>query len=194
MDEGALARPGDADIGEPPLLLEPRAPLFVERALRGEQPFLPAGQEDDVELQPLGRMQRHDRDGVVAGLAIGIHDQRDVFEEAGHGVELLHGAHQLLQILQPPRRVGRAVGLPHLGVARLLQNDFRQLGVREMVELRPPAVEGGQQVAQRGARARRDLVGLDDLGGRGGQGNAARAGAGRGAASPSSRRCRGAAC
>ncbi len=45
-----------------------------------------------------------------------------------------------------------------------------------MVELRPPAVEGGQQVAQRGARARRDLVGLDDLGGGGGQGNAARAG------------------
>ena len=57
---GACA-PGQPDIGEPPLLLEAGAAAFVQRALAGEQAFLPAGQEHGVELQPLGRVQRHDR-------------------------------------------------------------------------------------------------------------------------------------
>ena len=43
-----------------------------------------------------------------------------------------------------------------------------------MVELAAPAGEGGQQIAQRRARARRDLVGLDDFRRCGGQGNALR--------------------
>ena len=71
-----------ADIGEAALFLEARAAALVERALVREQAFLPAGQEDGVELQPLGGMQRHDGDGVELGVLLGVHDQRDMLEEA----------------------------------------------------------------------------------------------------------------
>ena len=53
-DAGALAGAGDADIGEAALFLEAGAAAFVHRALGGEQAFLPAGQEDGVELEALG--------------------------------------------------------------------------------------------------------------------------------------------
>ena len=59
-DVGPLARARQADIGEPALFLQTRQALVVERALVGEQPFLPAGEEDGVEFQALGGVQRHD--------------------------------------------------------------------------------------------------------------------------------------
>ena len=57
-----------------------------------EQAFLPAGQEDGLELQALGRMQRHDRDGVELGVLLGVHDQRDMFEEGAQRLVLLHAS------------------------------------------------------------------------------------------------------
>ena len=64
-DDAALApRAGDRDIGEAALLLEAGIAAFVERALRGEDAFLPAGEEDGVELQALGGVDGHDRDLV----------------------------------------------------------------------------------------------------------------------------------
>ncbi len=54
---GPLARPREADIGQPALFLEAGQALVVERALVGEQAFLPARQEHRVELQPLGGVQ-----------------------------------------------------------------------------------------------------------------------------------------
>ena len=53
-NEGAALGAGDADIGEAALFLEAGAALLVERALVREQAFLPAGQEDRAEFQPLG--------------------------------------------------------------------------------------------------------------------------------------------
>ncbi len=106
-------------------------------------------------------MQRHDRYRLALGL-IGIHHQRDVLEEAGEALELVHGAHQLLEVLQPAGGVGRAVLLPHLGVAALVEHDLGQLGVRQRLVLAlAPAVEGADQVAQRAARLGLELVGLD---------------------------------
>ena len=37
---------------------------------------------------------------------LGVHHQRDVFEKALQVLELLHRAHELLQVLQPPGRIG----------------------------------------------------------------------------------------
>src|SRR5581483_11089881 len=57
LDEAHLGPPagaGEADVGQPALLLEARLAVLVEAALVGEQPLLPARQEHDVELQPLG--------------------------------------------------------------------------------------------------------------------------------------------
>ena len=148
-------------MGEAALLLEAGAALVVERALVREQAFLPAGQEHGVELEPLGGMQRHDRDGVAAFALVGVHHQRDVLEEALQVLELLHRADELLQVFQPAGGVGAAVLLPHLGVAELVEHDLGQLGVRQRILLRAPAVEGGDEIAQRLARLRLELVGLD---------------------------------
>src|SRR5262249_5046229 len=53
-DLDPLTRAGEPDIGEAALLLQASGAAVVERALMGEQPLLPPGQEDRVEFQPLG--------------------------------------------------------------------------------------------------------------------------------------------
>src|SRR5664279_4624496 len=73
IDLGALARAREADMSEAALLLQPGAAALVERALMREQAFLPAGQEHGVEFQPLGRMQRHDVDRLLALGAVAVH-------------------------------------------------------------------------------------------------------------------------
>ena len=75
-DDRPPARPGQADIGEPPLLLQRLHPALVQRALVGEQPLLPARQEHGVELQPLGAVQRHQADAVAFGVLVVLHHQR----------------------------------------------------------------------------------------------------------------------
>ena len=115
-----------------------------------EQAFLPAGQEHGVELQPLGGVQRHDRRllFLLAGL-LHVHHQRDVLEETFHGLELVHGAHEFLQVLQPGGCLRVLVLLVHFRIAGLVQNDLRHLGVGQGVDLGAPAGEGGQQVRER---------------------------------------------
>ena len=75
-------RAGQPDMGEAALLLEPGAAALVERALVREQPFLPAGQEDGVELEALGGVQRHQADALGGVALVRLHDERDVLEEA----------------------------------------------------------------------------------------------------------------
>ena len=55
-----LAGPGDADVGEAALLLELLG--VAEAAQVREGAVLHAGEEDDGELQPLGRVERHEGD------------------------------------------------------------------------------------------------------------------------------------
>ncbi len=147
-------------MGQAPLLLEPGAALVVERALVRKQAFLPARQKYGVEFEPLGGMQRHDRHRLALAL-LGVHHQRNVLEEAGKILELLHGADELFQVLEPPGGIGGAVALPHLGVAGFVEHDLREPHVRKLVLLRAPALERGEQVAQRRARLGLELVGLD---------------------------------
>ena len=85
-DVQVLLGAGEADIGEAALFLQAGAAALVERALVREQAFLPAGQEDGLELQALGRMQRHDGDGVELLVLLGVHDQRDMLEEASAAI------------------------------------------------------------------------------------------------------------
>ena len=103
---GAFACPGEADIGQPTLFLEPGSALLVERALVGEQAFLPARQEHGIELEPLGGVQGHHAHhvGIVAGRHVG--EQGHVLHERRQGVEFLQGVHQLLQVLQPALGLG----------------------------------------------------------------------------------------
>jgi hypothetical protein len=106
-----------------------------------EEALLPARQEHDVELQPLGRVQRHQRDALAAILRIGVHDQRHVLQEALQRVELVHEADQLLQVLQPRVRLRALVVLPHLRVARLVEDQLGELGMLHGIDLAAPALE-----------------------------------------------------
>jgi len=164
-------------MGEPALLFEAGAALVVERAAGAETglPPSPAGKHG-VELQALGRVQRHDVDRVGLGGLLVVHHQRDVLEKALQVLELLHGAHQLLEIFEAPRGIRRTVLLPHLGVAGLVEHDLGELGVGQAVALLAPALERFEHAAQRAARFRLELVGLDDGARRFGQRHAALAG------------------
>ena len=63
VEDGRLApRAGDRDIGEAAFLLEAGEAAFVERALRREHAFFPAGEEDEREFEALGGVDGHDGD------------------------------------------------------------------------------------------------------------------------------------
>ena len=57
----------------------------------GHEPLLHAGQEDGVELQPLGRVERHEEDGRLAGRAVHVGQQGDAVQEAGQARALFPG-------------------------------------------------------------------------------------------------------
>ncbi len=71
-------------------------------------------------------MQGHDRDLLARRVAVIVHDQRDVFEEALQVVEAFQRLDQFLQVLQSPRRLGCLVLLPHGRVAAFVQNGLGQ--------------------------------------------------------------------
>jgi hypothetical protein len=75
-----LPSPGDAHVGQPPLLLD--LLRLADGAEVGEHALLQAEQEHDRELQALGGVQRHQRDlGVVLAELVGVGHQRDLLEE-----------------------------------------------------------------------------------------------------------------
>src|SRR5690606_31233834 len=138
----ALAGAGDADVEQPALLLRP-ARLARRDAVRDEI-LLDAREEDRVELEALGRVQRHERDGarrVVEVVAVG--DERDLGEEVDDralGVvarELARDGHELVEVLDSSL-VLRILRLPQrIEVARLVQQHLQPLGDRARRRLFP---------------------------------------------------------
>ena len=112
-----------------------------------EQPLLPARQKDDLELQPLGRMQGHDRNPLALLRAFDVHDQRHVLEEGAEVGKFAHRAHEFLEVVEPAGRVGRPLGLPHVDIAALLENLLRQLVVRDLARPLAPQFDPGDEVA-----------------------------------------------
>ena len=134
-------------MSQAPLLFEPGPALVVQGTLMREQSFFPTRKENGVEFESLGGMQRHDRHRLAFAV-VGIHDQRDVLEEAGEILELLHRADQLFEVFETPGGIGAAVLLPHLGIAALVEHDLGELGVGQNILLRSPALERGEHIAQ----------------------------------------------
>ena len=120
-----LPRAGEADVAEATLLphLLVVAEL-VQRPLVGEDAVLHPGEEHRVELEPLRRVERHQRDPALAGLRVGLGHQADLLEERlqrrslglqGVGprrrtrgtleVELLRSAHELAEVLGAAERL-----------------------------------------------------------------------------------------
>src|SRR3546814_8610061 len=81
IDARALAGAGDRDIGEAAFFLEAGGAAFVHRTLRGEDAVFPAGEENMIELEPLGGVDRHDRHGFGLVVIVAVHNEADMFEE-----------------------------------------------------------------------------------------------------------------
>ena len=124
----------------------------------GEQALLPAGQEDGVELEALGAVQGHQVDLVAGAARLVLHDQADVLEKCLQGLELAERRHQLAQVVEPPRRLGRGAVPPHGGVPGLVEHRRRQLRRRRRLGQAAPALEGVEQGAEGAPRLRGQLV------------------------------------
>ena len=149
-----LTGPGDADVGEPPLLLQLGA--VAEDALVREDAVLEAGQEDDGVLESLGGVQGHEGDDAVtvavpicigtSGDLVGVGDERHPLEElldAALGMvfaELPCHADELREVLHPAlvlrvearRELGEVAGavehrLDHLGRRHVAHHQCAQL-------------------------------------------------------------------
>ena len=164
-DHGQAPGARDRDIGEAAFLLEALHTAFVERALRREQAFLPADQEDRVVFETLGGVDGHDRDLRILRAALVVHHQRDVFEEGAERVVFLHRADEFAEVLQAPGRLDRFLGLVHRGVAALVEQLPREFGVRQAGRHVAPAGDVADQPAERLLRCPGQFVGVEDAGG-----------------------------
>ena len=144
--EDPFPRPGESHVEEAPLLLD--LVRGIDRPRVGQQPVFQSDEEHDVELQPLGVVQRHqaDRLGLLAGRLLGR--QRHLLEKLQHPF-LPHSRERLrhpeqfadvLQVLLPagafaplsrfPRRRLQGVEVPRplqKGVQRLRGGQLRKL-------------------------------------------------------------------
>ena len=133
-------RAGDRDIGEAAFLLEAGEAAFVERALRREHAFFPAGEEDEREFEPLGGVDGHDRDLGLAARGVIVHHQADMLEEGAERLIFLHRAGQFGEVFEPARGFGAALGLEHGGVAAFVEHQAGKLGVGQ--RRRPSSASG----------------------------------------------------
>ena len=163
-----VPRAGDRDIGQAALLLEAGEAAFVERALRREDAFLPADEEDDREFEALGGVDGHDRDLGLAARRVIVHHQADMLEEGAERLIFLHRAGQFGEVLEAAGGFGAALGLEHGGVAAFVEHQAGELGVGQLVGHRPPAARcrrrSGRATA---ARLRGQFVAVEHL--RGGE-------------------------
>ena len=141
IDANAPARARDADVSQPPLFLESLEAILLQRTRMGKQTFLPTRQEHDVELEPLGRMQGHDRNSRPLFFALDLDDQGNMFEELGQRREAAERTHEFLQVLEPAARLLRPLGLPHRDKAALLDDCLRELLRRKRIDEPAPTRE-----------------------------------------------------
>ena len=72
--------------------------------------------------RPLAPVEGHDVDHLLRALTLPVHDQAHMVEEGGEALEFGKRTDQLLQVLEPAGSGGRAVLLPHLGIAGLVEH------------------------------------------------------------------------
>ena len=111
-------------------------------------------------------MKGHDRDALALLAAVDVHDQRYVFEKRAEIGKLAHRTDELFQIVEPSGRVRRPLRLPHVDIAALLENELRQLFMRDLPGLSAPAVEILEQAPQDLPGTRFEFLGLDERPGR----------------------------
>ncbi len=84
-----------------------------------------------------------------------------MFEKAAEVFELGHRDDEFLEVFQAAGGIGRALGLPHPGIARFVEHDLHQIGVRNPPGLVAPAVERRDKPGERIAAGRSQPVAGD---------------------------------
>ena len=116
--------PCDPDVGEATFFFH----LFriVQGTAVWEQPFFHPNQEDDWELEPFGRVERHERDLVQLVdffERVEVRDERQVGQESDERLfialflEVLRDREELLQVLEAALGFKRLLDFEHLFVA-----------------------------------------------------------------------------
>ena len=111
-----LAGTGDGNVGEAALLVDVVRPRVVLHAAVRKHVLFHAGDDDALELEALGGVDRHERDRPSLGLdLVGVAAKRHPLEEAVERRLLTrcrrllfvvaYGAHELLKVLEPARRL-----------------------------------------------------------------------------------------
>ena len=151
-----LHRARHADVAEAPLLLDA---LLLDRARVREDPLLHPDHEDRAELEALRVVERHQGDeaALVADRVL-VGDERDVLQEAGErrllGLlpVLARDADELLEVLDPPARLDRPLGLEGVERARLLEDALEELVGVELLRERHERLHRRVEAADRAAR------------------------------------------
>ena len=133
---------GHAHVAEAALLLQLVG--IVEGARVGKEALFQAGQKDQRKLQPLGGVQRHQRNAGLGIELIRIGGQGGVVQELGQrlaaGFGVVGGVGQLLQVLNAAEGLRRAFGLQGLDVAGAVDEEADQLRKRRCIAWSPKAL------------------------------------------------------
>jgi hypothetical protein len=111
-----------------------------------------------------------------SALRLIVHHEADMLEERGEALIFLHRADELVEVLEAAGGFGGAIGLPHRGVAALVEDDAGELGMGEGVAHAPPAGDVADEIAERAAGLGGELVGVEDARAGGGEREALGAG------------------
>jgi len=145
-------RPGDPHVRQPALLLE--LALVVEGPAVGERAFLEAGDEDDRELEALGRVEGDHRHGVgIARVRILVGDQGRLLEQPVEGVlgrQVVVAGRDRAQLEQVVPAVLALLGPvgEHRPVAGALEDGIEQLGQRQQADSGPERADDRREIGE----------------------------------------------
>ena len=124
-----------------------------------EGAFFEAGQEDVVEFEALGRVQREQRDGGAFVEIVGVAHQRGAIEEIGKRLAALgafgHGVDQFVQVVDARDVLGGIALAQHIQVAGGFENEGDELRRRQRGQLLAQLLDQFAEAAQRRQGARR---------------------------------------
>ena len=144
-EDQALLGAREADVEQAPLLLD-AALAFALRFHHGarvrQELLLDAGDEHDLVLEALGRVQRHHRDLVAAVLeVVGVADERDLLQEPAQRARRRRGRGQCGQRgLAALDHAGRALAIEFLGVRAQLVDVGLAIDARGILHLAHPGI------------------------------------------------------
>src|SRR5579859_2040129 len=151
-----IAGAGHSHVAEPALLFE----LFgvIKATAVREGAFFEAGQEDVVEFEALGSVQREQRDGSALIKVVGVAYQRCTVEEIGKRLATIrafgHGIDQLIQVIDAREIFGGIALAQHVQVAGGFHNKGDELRGRQRRHLFAQLVDQLAETAQRREGAR----------------------------------------